>query len=86
MTHNILQVKNLHVSVQDKEILKGVDLAIGTGETHVLMGPNGAGKSTLLNIIGLLDKPTTGTVTLLDTDCIKMSIVLPIFRQGVKLQ
>lgn len=43
----LLQVKNLFVDVEDKEILHGVDLAVGEGETHVLMGPNGTGKSTL---------------------------------------
>ena len=43
----LLEVKDLHVSVGDKEILNGVNLEIGTNETHVLMGPNGTGKSTL---------------------------------------
>ena len=44
---HLLTVKNLHVNVEDKEILHGVDLTINKGETHVLMGPNGTGKSTL---------------------------------------
>ncbi|SEK94573.1 Fe-S cluster assembly ATP-binding protein [Carnobacterium iners] len=43
----ILEVKNLHVSIEDKEILKGVDLTIKTNEIHAIMGPNGTGKSTL---------------------------------------
>ena len=43
----LLKVENLHVSVGDREILHGVDLAVGRDETHVLMGPNGTGKSTL---------------------------------------
>lgn len=43
----LLQVKDLHVAVEEKQILHGVDLSIGKGETHVLMGPNGTGKSTL---------------------------------------
>ena len=44
---HLLTVKDLHVNVEDKEILHGMDLTINKGETHVLMGPNGTGKSTL---------------------------------------
>ena len=44
---NLLNIKDLYVDVEDKEILHGVNLSIGKGETHVLMGPNGTGKSTL---------------------------------------
>lgn len=47
----MLKVKDLRVSVEDKEILKGINLTINPGETHVIMGPNGAGKSTLVNTI-----------------------------------
>ncbi len=47
----MLQIKNLHARVGDKEILKGVDLTINDGEIHAIMGTNGAGKSTLSNVI-----------------------------------
>ena len=47
MNDELLKVSNLHVKVQEGEILHGVDLEIKNGETHVLMGPNGTGKSTL---------------------------------------
>jgi Fe-S cluster assembly ATP-binding protein len=46
-----LEIRNLHVRAGDKEILRGLDLAVGQGEIHALMGPNGSGKSTLANAI-----------------------------------
>ena len=64
MAEHLLEIKGLNVSVDDKEILKGIDLTVNKGETHVLMGPNGAGKSTLGN--ALMGNPhyqvTAGTV------------------------
>ena len=48
---SLLEISNLHVRADDKEILKGVDLSVGKGEIHALMGPNGSGKSTLANAI-----------------------------------
>jgi len=46
-----LEIKNLHVEIEGKEILKGVNLKLETGKVHALMGPNGSGKSTLANVI-----------------------------------
>lgn len=71
----ILKIEGLKARVEDKEILKGVDLTVRKGETHVVMGPNGAGKSTLSSV--LAGKPqytvTAGKVTFMGKDLLKMS-------------
>ena len=47
----IIEIVDLHVCVEETEILKGIDLSVGLGEIHAIMGPNGSGKSTLANVI-----------------------------------
>ena len=71
-----LQIKNLHVSVEGKEILKGVNLEMETGEFHVIMGPNGTGKSTLAaTIMGHYKYEVTEGEILLDgEDVLKMTV------------
>ena len=62
----LLEIKNLHVEIDGKEILKGLDLVVEPGEVHAIMGPNGSGKSTLAYVLaGKADyEPTAGEVLL----------------------
>ncbi|HEX4042397.1 MAG TPA: ABC transporter ATP-binding protein, partial [Xanthobacteraceae bacterium] len=60
----LLEIKNLHVEIDGKEILKGLNLAVDAGEVHAIMGPNGSGKSTLAYVLAGRDDytPTSGEV------------------------
>jgi Fe-S cluster assembly ATP-binding protein len=66
----MLQIKDIHASVEDKDILKGISLSVKAGEVHAIMGPNGAGKSTLASIIAGKDEfeLTRGEITIDDED------------------
>jgi len=72
----MLNIKNLKVTREDKEILKGVNINIAGGETHVLMGPNGSGKSTLVNAVmgNPLYKVTSGTILINKKDITEISV------------
>ena len=70
--NNIIEVENLHKSFEALEVLKGVNLKVQKGEIVAVVGKSGAGKTTLLQIIGTLDKPTSGIVRIDGIDIFRL--------------
>jgi Fe-S cluster assembly ATP-binding protein len=72
----LLTIKNLHASINGKEILRGIDLEVKKGEVHAIMGPNGTGKSTLASVIAGREvfEVTEGEITYKGKNLLKMSI------------
>jgi len=70
----MLEIKNLHATVDGREILKGLDLTVNKGEVHAIMGPNGSGKSTLAHVLAGKDayEVTEGSVTFEGADLLAM--------------
>ena len=71
---SLLEIRNLHVSVDGNEILKGIDLTVNAGEVHSIMGPNGSGKSTLAQVLARRDayEVTEGSITFEGKDLLEM--------------
>jgi Fe-S cluster assembly ATP-binding protein len=71
----LLEIRNLHVRVDEREILRGIDLTIGAGEVHAVMGPNGSGKSTLAYVLAGRDgyDVTEGSITFKGQDLLALS-------------
>ncbi len=71
----MLEIKDLHVKIEDKEIIKGLNLSVGPGEVHSIMGPNGSGKSTLSQVLAGKEsyEVTSGSITFKGKDLLELA-------------
>jgi len=71
----MLKIQNLHARIEEKQILKGIDLEINPGEVHAIMGPNGSGKSTLASVLAGREQfeVTEGSVEFMGKDLLEMA-------------
>ena len=72
----MLKIENLHVTIKEREILKGVNLEVKAGEVHAIMGPNGTGKSTLASVVAGKEgyDVTAGSITFNGKNLLELSV------------
>ncbi len=83
MTDNIIEVKELHKSFGDHEVLKGIDLDVYRGEVVAIIGPSGCGKSTFLRSLNLLEEPTSGEILFEGTDITDKNTDINVIRRKI---
>ncbi|MEU0036922.1 MULTISPECIES: amino acid ABC transporter ATP-binding protein [unclassified Streptomyces] len=83
MSRPEIQVKDLHKSFGDNEVLRGIDLEIGSGEVVCVIGPSGSGKSTLLRCVNLLEEPTRGQVLVGGTEVTDPDVDIDAVRRRI---
>jgi polar amino acid transport system ATP-binding protein len=79
----VIEVRDLHKSFGDLEVLRGIDMEVRAGEVVCVIGPSGSGKSTLLRCVNLLEEPTSGTVTVDGTELTDPECDIDAARRGI---
>lgn len=82
-TPNEIEIRGLHKSFGDNEVLRGIDLAVATGEVVCVIGPSGSGKSTLLRCVNLLEEPTRGQVFVGGTEVTDLDVDIDAVRRRI---
>ncbi|WP_274565185.1 amino acid ABC transporter ATP-binding protein [Streptomyces spiramyceticus] len=83
MDHPEIEIRGLHKSFGDNEVLRGIDLTIARGEVVCVIGPSGSGKSTLLRCVNLLEEPTSGQVFVGGTEVTDLDVDIDAVRRRI---